>query len=244
LNTSETTVEPRSGLLNVADIIVAPKAAFESLRIVPTWGWAFVITCVLGIAGLLLTIPAQLHAFTQYAPALYAQQFQSMDPAQRAAAVQRAVDYGQIFVKYSWVVIPFVVLLAALVQALIMLIANAVGRGDGTFGRFYAVSMNSAVVGTGVTALLAGLIAVIRGPAAYDTAISVQASVPGLALLAPGAAPKLLTFLTAINVGSVWSIVLLALGMMVAARIPRAVAWTTAVAILLLSALLPAAFAR
>jgi hypothetical protein len=244
VNTSETTVEPRSGLLNVVDIVVAPQAAFARLRVVPTWGWAFLAASLLGIAGTLLAAPANLHAWEQYAPAIYAQVFQNLDPAQRETAIQRAVQYGHVIQQLGWIAIPIVLLVATLIQALILLVANAIGRGDGTFARFYALVMTCAVVGSGVGLLLAGLIAVIRGPAAYDTPTAVQAAVPGLALLAPGAGPKLLAFLTVINVTSVWSMVLLALGMIAVANVSRVVAWVTSAFILLATAAVVAASTR
>jgi len=220
VNTSETTVEPRSGLLNVVDIVVAPQAAFARLRVVPTWGWAFLAASLLGIAGTLLAAPANLHAWEQYAPAIYAQVFQNLDPAQRETAIQRAVQYGHVIQQLGWIAIPIVLLVATLIQALILLVANAIGRGDGTFARFYALVMTCAVVGSGVGLLLAGLIAVIRGPAAYDTPTAVQAAVPGLALLAPGAGPKLL------------------------ANVSRVVAWVTSAFILLATAAVVAASTR
>ena len=37
-----------NGLKVALDTIVAPKEAFESIRIAPTWGWALLIAIVLG----------------------------------------------------------------------------------------------------------------------------------------------------------------------------------------------------
>jgi hypothetical protein len=244
LSTSETTVEPRSGLLNVVDIVVAPNAAFARLRVVPSWGWAFLVTTVLAIAGSILTEPAVLHALGQTLPAQMAQQMQNVEPAQRDARIQQTLALIHQFWWVGWIFVPIFILAVALIQALIMQIANAAGHGDGTFGRFFALAVTIEVVGYGLLTLLQGIIALVRGPDSFDTPAAVTASVPGLAMLAPGAGTKLLTFLAFFNVVSLWTTALLALGMIAVARIPRVTAWATAGLTLLLTAAVFAAIAR
>jgi hypothetical protein len=244
VNTSEPTVPPNSGLINVADIIVAPNAAFARLRIVPTWGWAFLVASLLGIAGALLAEPAIAHAWDQYGPPQLAVQFQNVDAAQRSKMIAQATQASHLVFQFVWISVPIGLLIASLLQALVMMVANAIVHGEGTFSRFYALAMNVGVVGIGLSWFLIGIIAVVRGPGAYATQTAVSGSVPGLALLAPGAGLKLATFLSALNVTAIWSIALLALGMMTIARLSSAAAWTTAIIMLVLSSVIPAAFAR
>lgn len=238
MNTSEPTVTPNSGLLNVADIVVAPNAVFARLRIVPTWGWAFLVASLLGIAGYLLGGPANMHAFETYGPAVYANtpQFQSMDAAHRAQAVQNAMTYGRVFVQFAWVFVPIGLLFGSLIQAAIMLIARIITRAQGTFAQFYALSMTTGVVSS-LGFLLAGVIAVIRGPAAYATPIAFQQGIPGLAMLAPGAGPKLAALLTVLNVPALWALVLAALGLLAIGNFSRVAAWGTILVSLLLTVL-------
>jgi hypothetical protein len=240
----EPTVPPRSGLLNVVDIVVAPNAAFERLRIVPTWGWAFLVATLLSIAGMLLCIPAQMHAFDVSAPALLGAQTQNIDPAQREATLQRITSVSHLVLQLTWIAAPIFILIAALLQSVIMLIGNGIGKGQGTFAKFFALAITVAVVGSGLALLLAGVIAVVRGPNAYEVPAQVLGAIPGLALLAPGASPKLFGFLATINVVSVWATALLALGMIAIARVSRGVAWATALVMLLLTAAFSGAFAR
>ncbi|HTW86028.1 MAG TPA: hypothetical protein VMD91_18300 [Candidatus Sulfotelmatobacter sp.] len=241
MSTSEPTIEPRSGLLNVVDIIVAPNAAFARLSVVPTWGWAFLVATLAGIAGSLLAGPATLHAFEQWGPPLYAQSFQHLGSAERDQQVARAMSVGRIFVQFGWVGVPIALLVGSLVQAVVLLIGNAIGKGQGSFAKFYALSMTAAVVGVGLTYLLAGVIALIRGPGAYDTPTGVVSAVPGLAMLVPGATGKLQAFLSTLSVTALWSTALVALGMVAIARVSRPVAWTTALVTLLGGALIATA---
>ena len=51
-----------NGLKTALDTIIAPKEAFETLRVAPTWGWAFALTLVLYAIGTYLLTPALVHA--------------------------------------------------------------------------------------------------------------------------------------------------------------------------------------
>lgn len=242
---TSTPAAPRNGLLNVADVIVAPATAFERLRVVPTWGWAFLVAALLGVAGLLLMMPAQMHAFDQYGPALYASQdaVKKLPADKQQEMIAKMMSFGKMGLQFSWIFAPIIFLIGALLQTVIMLIGNAIGKGDGTFKRLWAVAVNVSIIG-GIGLLLTGLIALVRGPAAFDTPSAVQFALPSLALLAPGAPVKLGAFLGTISITSLWSTYLIATGMGIVARVPRAVAWITAVVGLLLAACLAAAFAQ
>jgi hypothetical protein len=132
--------------------------------------------------------------------------------------------------------VPIGVLISGLVQALIMLIANAVGHGDGTFKKYYTLSVNVSVVGVGLSSLLIGVIVLVRGMNSFDSPTAIQGAVPSLALLAPGVRGALGGFLGSVNIAALWAIALLALGMNGVGRIPRVTAWVTAIVMLLLTA--------
>ena len=234
----------RNGLLNVIDVIVAPPAVFARLRVVPTWGWTFLAATLLGIAGMLLMLPAQTHAFEKSAPATYAAlpQIAKLPPDQQAARINTAVRAGRTVLQLSWLAVPVTVLLGALLQSVVMLVVNAIVRGDGSFARYWALSIAIAVVSVGLTLLLTGLIATIRGPGAFSSPADVPRALPGLALLAPGAGTKLAAFLAAFNVTSIWAAVLGALGMRTVGRIPLLPAAATTTFLLLVSAVFAATF--
>lgn len=229
---SASTVPPerRSALLNVVDIVIAPNAAFDRLRAVPTWVWAFAVAAVLGIVGTLLAEPAFVHALQKSLPARLAASpsIAKMSPEQQQRAIALQLKIVGTMTAFSWVAVPFADLITGLVQALIMTIANAVGKGTASFKNYFALSMHAAVVGTGLAALVLGIIVRLRGVDAFETTAAIQSVVPSLAMLAPGTHGGLAGFLGGINVFNVWAAVLLALGMQRMGRIAPAPAWVTA----------------
>jgi hypothetical protein len=245
LSTSVPPVARRSGLTNVVDIIVAPNAAFERIRQVPVWGWAFLAAVVIAVIGALLAQPASLHALQVAGPALYGSNpaVAQLPPAQQPAMIEKMMGFGRIVIRVQVFLIPIVFLISALFSALVMTAANAASRGDGTFKRFYALAITVSVI-TALGVMLNGIISIVRGPESYQTLQSVQASLPSLGLLAPGAGGKLATFLGMLNVTAIWATVLTALGMTAVGRVKPAIAWTAAVVMLFAGAALAAMFVQ
>ena len=246
MSTSAPPVERRSGLANVVDIIIAPNAAFERIRQVPVWGWAFLVAALLGVAGTLLAGPAIQHAMETSLPAQFAanEAVAKLPPDQQQKQIAMMMSASRIFAKLYWIFVPPAILLIGLIQGLIMLIVNAATRGDGTFKKYFALAVTTAVVGTGLGSIVLGAIVTLRGANSFETTTAVQAALPSLALLAPGAKGALAGFLGSLNVFYLWAAALLALGMARVGRIPRGAAWATAIAMLLLTACFAAFGAR
>jgi len=231
-----------SGLTILWDVVIAPRAAFAALREQPTWLWAFIITGILGMIGALLAIPA-----SQHMSAAMFQQMAQTDP--RIAQMtpdqqQRALHIQQTVQQYIWLAYPVFVLIAALVTGLVMLILNAISGGDGNFKRFFALAMNVALINWGISYLLVGIVAALRGPESFSSARDMVALLPSLAWLAPGAPVKLAVFLGSIGLFTIWSMCLLSFGMQQTSRIKPAVAWIGAVVIVFASAAIGSAFAQ
>ena len=238
MSTSQPPAERRSGLANVVDIFIAPNAAFERIRQVPTWGWAFLVAVLLGIAGSLLVGPAILHAMETSMPAQLAANdaIAKLPPDQQQKQIAGFISLYKNIAKFSWIFIPVWVLVVGLFQGVVMLITNAATRGGGTFKKYFALSITVAVVGIGLAQLVLGIIVSLRGANSFETTTAVQSAVPSLALLAPGAKGALGGFLGALNVFIFWATALLAFGMIRVGRIPRGAAWATAIIMLLLTA--------
>ena len=236
---SEATVEPRSGLLNVVDVVIAPGTAFARLRLVPTWGWAFLVAALLAVAGSLLTQPAVMHAIATGMPAQLAAApaIARLPAAQQAHVIQQQLAIFRFIAQYGWLFVPVWILVVGLIQGLVMTVANAIAKGDGSFGKYFALSVTVAVVGLGLASLVTALIVVLRGAGSFDDMKAVQSAVPSLAMLAPGSHGALHGFLEALSVFNLWATALLALGMAVVGRIPRSAAWATAGLMLLVAAL-------
>jgi hypothetical protein len=239
LSTSPDTVGARPGLSNIVDIIVSPNAAFDRLRAVPTWGWAFLVATLLGIIGALIVGPAVAHALDASLPAQLAanDQIAKLSPADQQKQIAAIMSMTKTITRLSWLIVPVIILVAGLVQALLMLIANAAGHGDGSFKKFFALSITVAVVGEGLRSIVLAIIVLLQGANSFDNATSLQYSVvPGLSTLVPGAHGPLQGFLGAFNVFYLWAAALLGFGMIRMARIPRVTAWATALVILLVTA--------
>ena len=238
MSVSEVNVDRRAGLFNVVDIVIAPKTAFERLRVVPTWVWAFVAATLLCVAGSLLSQPAALHAINTGMPAQLAanKAIERLPAARQQAVIAQQLGLLRTMTQISWLLAPVIILVTGLVQALVMTVANAVGRGRGTFAQYFALSQTVAVVGTGLGALVLGVIVTIRGAATFDDFRSLQSAMPSLGLLAPGAHGALRGFLDALTVFNLWAAALLAYGMMIVGRVPRTAAWVAAAIMLLAGA--------
>ncbi|MBC5810603.1 MAG: YIP1 family protein [Candidatus Eremiobacteraeota bacterium] len=231
----ETAVAPKSnGLATLRDVIVAPKAAFAELRVRPTWFWAFVITSVLGMIGGIMLIPASEHMAT----AMFATmsktdpRFAQLTPAQ----MEQQISIMKIVTHYQFLMYPIGVLVAALATAVLGLIGNAIGGGDGNFRRYWALAMNVAIVMFGISYLLLGVIAMARGPESFSAPHDLFGAIPSIGWLVPGNY-ALSAFLSITSLFGIWSLVLVGLGFRITGGMKAPIAWTMSVVALLSSGL-------
>jgi hypothetical protein len=215
------------GLQTVFDTLVAPKEAFETLRATPTWGWACIISIVLMIAGYFLQQPATQHAAfgsMQHAMAtspLYA----TMTDEQKQRALDRIVHPPAYRSAIGIIGVVVALFVATLLNALILLVANALGRGTATFDRLFAGSMNIAVPTLGIASVVLGIICRVLGADHFSTILDLARAMPGLALFTPGATGKLAAFLANIQVFTVWGFGLNTAMMRRTAQVHNALAW-------------------
>jgi hypothetical protein len=215
-----------SGLKTVLDIIVAPKDAFESLRANPVWGWALLVTLVLMIVGYFLEQPASQHASygtMQHALAT-SPLYTSLSDEQKQRILARVAHPPAYQAVLSVGGIVIGIFVATLLNAVIML----------------AGSMNIAVPSLGLFYLVLGIICRVLGADHFATVFDINRAVPNLALLAPGATGRLGTFLSGIQVFSLWGFGLNVLMMRILAGVRNALAWFVPLLILIGAALLQA----
>jgi len=231
-----------NGLKVAIDTIVAPKAAFEAIRVVPTWAWALLIAIVVGAIGTYLMTPAFVHAY----PGTFAQQAQSdpriasMTPEQQQAIVaftQKTLAFGWIFVVFG---VPF----GALVATVLMLIFDKIGHGEGSFLKYWAASCNIAIPSFALGSAVAAIIVLVRGADSFPTLQSVQEAVPSLAMVAPGAGAKTTAFLATITPFTLWGVGLNVAAMRIIGRVQAVPAWLAALVILIVPALFAMAGAK
>lgn len=237
----ESTDQHPNGLKVAWDTIVAPKEAFESLRVAPTWGWPLLIVIVVGMLSVYAVMPASVHAMQAAWPAMVAKNpalagmSQSQQQAQLAVAMRLA--------SFGWIAVPIVALLSALVGSVLLLIFNAAGHGEGTFAKFWAAQWNIALVSTIGSIVLAAIV-LLRGAESFATPQAVQSAVPNLGMLVPEGAVKLHAFLAFFTPFTLWATWLEVEALAIIGRTPRVTAWLGGCATLVLPALLVAGFAH
>ncbi|HEY9085304.1 MAG TPA: YIP1 family protein [Candidatus Tyrphobacter sp.] len=231
-----------SGFQNVIDVILSPKSAFERLRTAPTWGWAFIISIVLGAVGSYVIMPAVAHAIAASWPAMVAAdpRLAAMTPEQQQSGLQVTLTV----LRFAWLAAFITVPLGVLLATVVMLIFKAIGRGSASFASLWAASANIAVPTIGLSYVVLAIVVLLRGVQSFNSSISVSEALPSLALLAPSAGVKLATFLATINVFQVWGAVLIYLAMRTTAKVGAVPAALAAIILPLVGALLAAAGAR
>jgi hypothetical protein len=224
-----------NGLKTVVDTIIAPKEAFESIRLVPTSGWALAIAIVLTAVGTYLMVPALQHGLAASWPEMI-----SKTPrlAQLTAAQQQAqLTISQRIVGFSWIATIFAVPLFVLINAVVMLIFDKLGKGEGTFERYFSAASNIAVPAS-LGPVITAVIILIRGADSFDSPQAVQMALPTLAMLAPGASPKLTAFLAVFTPFSLWATGLVITAMLIIGRTPKLQAWLAGATLIIVPALI------
>lgn len=226
--------ERRNGLTTALNIVVAPKEAFETLRVVPMWGWAFLIAVVLAVAGSYLALPAQIHASQANMAHMYATdpRFAQMSDAQKA----QSMKFGMAIASVSPFLAPIYLLIAGAIGALILLLVNAIGHGKGTFKQFWAAMINCSIVTYGLFAIVQGIVVRLHGPETYNRPLDIFMAMPSLAWLAPNAAPKTVAFLAAIHPFTIWGFVLTVMTLTIIGRVAKAPAYIGAAIFFLVGA--------
>jgi Yip1-like protein len=227
-----------NGLSTVVDTIVAPKEAFERLAVTPTWGWALIVSLVLPVVAYFVMIPAIQHGMLGdlARQAATNPRIAQMTPEQRAKITA--------FVPFFVVIAPIGILFFVFLQTIVMSIFNAVGKGQASFAKLWAASMNICVL-YGIGQIVTAIVVFLRGPDTFNSAAEVQRGLPSLALIAPsGSDVHLMAFLATINPIVIWSIVLVSMAMRYIAKVSAGPAWGAAIFAYLVPMLIGVAFAR
>lgn len=242
---SEPMTAPKgNGLTTALDIVVSPADAFARLRVVPTWGYAFLIAAVLGMIGTFLGSAASEHAAIASIPATMAKNttVAAMTPEKRQAIVDQQIGIAKAISKFNFAFFPVILLVIALLQSVYLLIFNAIVRGDGNFKKYWALAINISIVGIGLATLILGVIELIRGPEAFNSQSDLFNALPSLAWIVPGSTGFVHGMLVSFSVFGLWATGLFALGLIGIARIKPAQAYVGAGIMLLFGAIIGGVF--
>jgi hypothetical protein len=224
----------------MVDTIVDPNAAFESIRIAPAWGWALTALCVLTVAGYAMERPAALHAAvgtiehmlatsTMFSSLTDAQKQAMVDAAEHPTPIQSVVGAAQVIAVYA---------IGILFNTSILLAGNAIGEGTANFRRLWAGSVNIAVPTLGLSAVVLGVIALMRGAASFHTTSDLINALPNLGWAFPGLHGRTAGFFAALNVFLIWGLFLNIAMMRKTAQVRGMIAWVFPLLITLVGALL------
>jgi hypothetical protein len=227
-----------NGLSTVVDTIAAPGEAFERQRTAPTWGWALTIAVVLMLIGAYLQGPAARHVAVVSTQKMVSTStlFANQTDAQKQQIVERA---GKPNV-FSYVAPLIALFIAVFFNTIILLLGNAVGRGQADFKRLWCGSMNIAVPTLGLGALVLGAITMVRGADSFDSSLALAQAVPSLGMLATHTSAVTAAFLSGISVFTLWGFFLNSTMMRVTAKTSAPVAYAFAAIVLVLGALFAA----
>lgn len=175
-----------SGLKTAIDILAAPKDAFEALRVVPTWGWALILALTLTVIGFFLQQPAVQHASLGTLAHAFATNplYTNLTDDQKKEMLERAAHPPAYQTALGLIGLVLVLFVSTLLNAVILLAANAIAHGKADFKRLFAGSMNIAVPTIALYSITLGVICRILGAEHFATMGDVLRTTPGLALLA------------------------------------------------------------
>ncbi len=237
-----TGARPRGGLAVLGDIIVAPRTGFAELRERAHWGWALAATCVLAVLGAFLQSRAGIHV----AQLLIVQNpnhdpnLAALTPEKRESVLatmtlaQRAIPF----------MAPLGVFVAVLYGALVFTVARAIGHGEATFGKLFALVANIGIARLGFQAAVVGAIVAVRGPLAFSSTHDLLMALPSLAWLVPAGQAKLAALLSTVNPFQIWTFFLATIGLEIVANVRRPVAMGAAAILILTETLVVVASAR
>jgi hypothetical protein len=216
--------KPLSQIERVVDTFIAPTKTFHDILRDPSW-WLPWLLGVLLTLGFGLAVQQKIGWDKTYnnillqSPQSQQDRLAQLPPAEQAR--QKAV--GAAFVKYIFWTTPILGLLFAAIAALVLTgTLNFVLGGQAKFGQMFAVWMYAALPFT-----IQGLLVIITIYAGLD-ADSFNLKNPvgtNIGYFLPQDSPKwLLAFGTAIDLLTIWVLILLTIGSAVVARIKRSTA--------------------
>jgi len=233
----QTAAPKASGLQTLLNTIAAPKEAFETLKVAPTWGWAIIVAIVVYVIAATLLLPIGHHVGLAMVERMANGSFgANMSDAQKQSMIAGAAhptalkDFGNALGGIAGLFV------ALLFNTLWMLLANAIGKGSGDFKRFWSGSANILIPSYILGQIVTAVIALMRGPDAFNSIGDIFRVLPSLAWLAPGAKGYAVGFLASLSIFSIWGAYLNATMLQVMANVKGGVAWTVASLVLLLTA--------
>jgi hypothetical protein len=207
--------EPRgSALVASTSIFLSPTRAFREIARGAPWIWPFLICVVVAIARLFLIAPAEEIVWQEQRA-----QIQERNPNLTPEAMDRMRGFTRVT---QYVAAPLTTIVALVLSTCIFFLAFAVfGQGIG-FKPVFRSMAYAALISFGAYALLTSVVVILQHRAGQiETAADVVLPRLGLDLLVPGADGHLRGILNAVNIFSIWWLVVLVYGFAALTGRPR-----------------------
>ncbi|MGB8798836.1 MAG: hypothetical protein WCC70_14930 [Candidatus Aquilonibacter sp.] len=234
--------ELRRGGRTALDTVVAPRHAFESIRNEPKWYLAFLILITLFTIGYILQRPASEHASLRSLRHMLATNamLANLTDSQRSEILEKAQhhDSGSNIARALMEIVGVAV--ALLLDALLLFAAVSVSHGSPRFSIAWAASVNIGIATIGLSSLVLGAIAALRGPDSFAASIDLARAIPSLGMFLPGVTGGAAAFFTTLNVFVLWGLFLNAQALRWACNVRGSIVWIGPVAVTLLLALISA----
>jgi hypothetical protein len=205
-----------SALSRIWGVLVAPAKTFASIAARPTWALPFLLLLVLSLFSIFLLTPRiDMASMVQ----------QGMEQSGRTVPQEQMEKSIEIMSKFKWAFAFFGLVFQAVgwvVVALVFWAALRLAGGELDFKGSFAVTMHSAMP-FAVSALLTLPVGLSQTTIDYNSVKTGSLLMSNLGAFAPqDAHPGLLALLSAVDVFTLWMLVLLIIGYRIVAKVSRA----------------------
>ena len=211
---SDNAPQPLGEVGRITNVFLDPKKAFADIAARPTW----IVPVVLVIIAYL----AFMYCFTTHVGWEHSlrqametnSRVQQMDPQQRETALQTQIKFAPIG---AYVVGPISIVVVALIIAAVLLLMTKMMGASLTFKQMFGISAYSMLPGL-LASILAIVVMFIKNPEDFNLQNPLAFNLGAFLEPPPASSKALYAFATSIDLFTFWQILLLAVGISVAAR--------------------------
>jgi len=211
---SDNAAPPLSEVGRITGVFLDPKKAFADIAARPSW--------IVPVVLLILAYLAFMYCFTTHVGWEHSMRqamesnsrMQQMDPQQRENAIQMQLKFAPIG---AYVVGPIVIVVIALATAgVLLLVCKMMGASLG-FKQMFGISAYAMLPGL-ISSILAIIVIFIKNPEDFNLQNPLAFNLGAFLEPPPNSSKALYSLATSIDLFSFWTILLLALGISVAAK--------------------------
>ena len=212
--TSDHAEPPLGEVGRITGVLFDPKKAFASIAAKPSW--------IVPVILLIVAYLAFMYCFTTHVGWEHSMRqametnsrTQQMDPQQRETALQMQLKFAPIG---AYVVGPIIIVAVALITAGVLLLVLKMMGASLTFKQMFGISAYAMLPGV-ISSILAIVVVFIKNPEDFNLQNPLAFNLGAFLEPPPNSSKALYSLATSIDLFSFWTILLLAVGISVAAR--------------------------